>query len=117
MLSQPLTAALEWTIRPAYCPTRGVAFMRSVPRIAEGKAPETRLAGRAPAIYTAGTSAQEGDLSMRVFPVYKDRRVASLPITGQASASLCDAEPEIAAATCVVTMHDLEEWLIERWPA
>ena len=115
MLSQPLTAAPEWAIRPGLLPyPEAVAFMEErAGAIAEGKAPELVWLVEHPPIYTAGTSAQEGDLLDARFPVYKTGRGGQFTYHGPGQrVGYVMLNLKSRGGDVRRYVHDLEEWLI-----
>ncbi|HEX4270099.1 MAG TPA: lipoyl(octanoyl) transferase LipB [Rhizomicrobium sp.] len=82
--------------------------------IAEGKADELVWLLEHPPIYTAGTSAQDGDLLDARFPVYRTGRGGQFTYhgpgqrVGYAMLDLKRRKPDVRAY-----VHDLEQWLIE----
>jgi lipoyl(octanoyl) transferase len=82
--------------------------------IAEGTAGELVWLLEHPPIYTAGTSAQDGDLLDARFPVYRTGRGGQFTYhgpgqrVGYAMLDLKRRKPDVRAY-----VHDLEQWLIE----
>jgi lipoyl(octanoyl) transferase len=82
--------------------------------IADGKAGELVWLLEHPPIYTAGTSAQDGDLLDARFPVYRTGRGGQFTYhgpgqrVGYAMLDLKRRMPDVRAY-----VHDLEQWLIE----
>ncbi len=82
--------------------------------IADGKAGELVWLLEHPPIYTAGTSAQDGDLLDARFPVYRTGRGGQFTYhgpgqrVGYAMLDLKRRKPDVRAY-----VHDLEQWLIE----
>jgi lipoyl(octanoyl) transferase len=82
--------------------------------IAEGTAGEMVWLLEHPPIYTAGTSAQDGDLLDARFPVYRTGRGGQFTYhgpgqrVGYAMLDLKRRKPDVRAY-----VHDLEQWLIE----
>jgi lipoyl(octanoyl) transferase len=76
MASAPGYAPVEWAIAEGLTPyAEAVAFMEArAEAIAEGKAPELVWLVEHPPLYTAGTSAQDGDLRDARFPVHQTGR-------------------------------------------
>ena len=102
-LSSPGAPAVEWRVAPgltAY--TEAVAEMEArATAIAEGRAAERVWLVEHPPLYTAGTSARDGDLSTRAFPCIAPGAAASSPITGPGSASPMSCSTSGAVApTC-----------------
>jgi lipoyl(octanoyl) transferase len=100
-LPSPGASAVEWRV------TRGVtAYADAVAEmearataIAEGRAAERVWLLEHPPLYTAGTSARDGDLLDARFPVH--RTAASSPTTGRGSASPMSCSTSGAVApTC-----------------
>lgn len=115
MLSQPLTAAPEWAIRPGLLPyPEAVAFMEErAEAIAEGKAPELVWLVEHPPIYTAGTSAQESDLLDARFPVFKTGRGGQYTYHGPGQrVGYVMLNLKSRGGDVRRYVHDLEEWLI-----
>jgi len=115
MLSHPLIAKPEWAIRPGLLPyPEAVAFMEArAAAIAEGQAPELVWLVEHPPIYTAGTSAKEGDLLDARFPVYKTGRGGQFTYHGpgqRVGYAMLNLKPRGGDVRRYV--HDLEEWLI-----
>jgi lipoyl(octanoyl) transferase len=115
MLSQSLTAKPEWTVRPGLLPyPEAVAFMEErAGALAEGTAAELVWLVEHPPIYTAGTSAQEGDLLDARFPVYKTGRGGQFTYHGpgqRVGYVMLNLKPRGGDVRRFV--HDLEEWLI-----
>ena len=83
-------AAVEWRISPGLTPyAEAVAFMEArAEAIAAGAAREQVWLLEHPPIYTAGTSAKDGDLIDRALSVCTGlAAAANSPITGRASES------------------------------
>ena len=115
MLSQPLIATPEWTIRPGLLPyPEAVAFMEErAGAIAEGKAPELVWLVEHPPIYTAGTSAREADLLDARFPVYKTGRGGQYTYHGPGQrVGYVMLNLKSRGGDVRRYVHDLEEWLI-----
>ena len=76
MLAAPGQPAVEWRIAEGLTPYEAaVAFMEArAEAIAEGTAPELVWLVEHPPLYTAGTSAQDGDLKDARFPVHRTGR-------------------------------------------
>lgn len=115
MLSDPLTAKPEWIVRPgllAY--PEAVAFMEArAAAIADGTAPECVWLVEHPPIYTAGTSARDGDLLEARFPVYRTGRGGQFTYHGpgqRVGYVMLDLRRRGRDVRRFV--HDLEEWLI-----
>jgi lipoyl(octanoyl) transferase len=120
MLSSGLTrvttqAPPEWAARPGLLPyPEAVAFMEArVAEIAAGRAPELVWLVEHPPIYTAGTSASDGDLLDARFPVFRTGRGGQFTYHGPGQRvvylmlDLKRRKPDVRAF-----VHDLEEWLI-----
>ena len=115
MLSQPLIATPEWTIRPGLLPyPEAVAFMEErAGAIAEGQAPELVWLVEHPPIYTAGTSAKESDLLDARFPVYKTGRGGQFTYHGPGQrVGYVMLNLKSRGGDVRRYVHDLEEWLI-----
>ncbi len=76
MLAAPEQPAVEWRITEGLTPyEEAVAVMEArAEAIAEGTAPELVWLVEHPPLYTAGTSAQDGDLKDARFPVHRTGR-------------------------------------------
>ncbi len=76
MLAAPGQPAVEWRIAEGLTPYEAaVAFMEArAEAIADGAAPELVWLVEHPPLYTAGTSAQDGDLREARFPVHRTGR-------------------------------------------
>jgi len=115
MLSQPLTATPEWTVRPGLLPyPEAVAFMEErAGAIAVDQAPELVWLVQHPPIYTAGTSAQESDLLDARFPVYKTGRGGQYTYHGPGQrVGYVMLNLKSRGGDVRRYVHDLEEWLI-----
>ena len=107
--------AIEWRIEPgltAY--PDAVAFMEDrAAAIAEGRARELVWLVEHPPIYTAGTSAQDGDLLDARFPVFKTGRGGQFTYHGpgqRVGYVMLDLKRRGSDVRGFV--RDLEEWLI-----
>ena len=114
MLSDPLIP-VEWIVRPGLLPyPEAVDFMeKRVAEIADGKARELVWLVEHPPIYTAGTSAKEGDLLEARFPVFKTGRGGQFTYHGpgqRVGYVMLDLRRRNGDVRRYV--HDLEEWLI-----
>jgi lipoyl(octanoyl) transferase len=121
MLSPELTASPvrqpvpEWIVRPGLLPyPEAVAFMEQrAEAIAAGQAPELVWLVEHPPIYTAGTSAHEGDLLDARFPVFRTGRGGQFTYHGPGQRvvylmlDLKHRKPDVRAF-----VRDVEEWLI-----
>jgi lipoyl(octanoyl) transferase len=117
MLSAPLipVAAPEWRVASGLQPyPEAVAFMEErVAAIAEGRAAELVWLVEHPPLYTAGTSAKDGDLVDARFPVFKAGRGGQFTYHGpgqRVGYVMLDLRRRTADVRAFV--HDLEEWLI-----
>ena len=116
MLSGELTPPCpEWEVRPGLLPyPEAVAAMEErVAAIAEGRAPELVWLVEHPPIYTAGTSAKDGDLIDARFPVFKTGRGGQFTYHGpgqRVGYVMLDLKRRKADVRAYV--RDLEEWLI-----
>src|SRR5580658_9573129 len=116
MLSGELTPPLpEWEVRSGLLPyPEAVAAMETrAAAIAEGRAPELVWLVEHPPIYTAGTSAKDGDLIDARFPVFKTGRGGQFTYHGpgqRVGYVMLDLKPRGGDVRGFV--HDLEEWLI-----
>jgi lipoyl(octanoyl) transferase len=115
MLSQPLTAPPQWSIRPGLLPyPEAVAFMEArAAAIAEGTASELVWLVEHPPIYTAGTSAREEDLLDARFPVFKTGRGGQFTYHGPGQrVGYVMLNLRHRGGDVRRYVHDLEEWLI-----
>lgn len=119
MLSTPLTPAPsappEWTVSKAPVPyAEAVARMEArVDAILAGTAPERVWLLEHPPLYTAGTSAKDGDLLDARFPVFKTGRGGQYTYHGpgqRVGYVMLDLKRRKPDARAYV--RDLEEWLI-----
>lgn len=116
MVSDPLTRdAIEWRIAPGLTPyPDAVAFMEErVAQIASGQRPELVWLVEHPPVYTAGTSAKDGDLLDARFPVFKTGRGGQFTYHGpgqRVGYVMMDLHKRDGDVRAFV--HDLEEWLI-----
>jgi lipoyl(octanoyl) transferase len=119
MLAVPLTHAppspVTWAISPglvAY-PEAVAAMEAHVDAMLAGRAPERVWLLEHPPLYTAGTSAKEGDLIEARFPVYASGRGGQYTYHGPGQRvgyvllDLKRRKPDVRAY-----VRDLEEWLI-----
>jgi lipoyl(octanoyl) transferase len=113
---RPVREPLEWKISDglvAY-PEALAAMEARADAIAAGQAPEQVWLLEHPPIYTAGTSARDGDLIEARFPVYHTGRGGQFTYhgpgqrVGYVMLNLRQRKPDVRAY-----VHDLEEWLIE----
>ncbi len=111
-----MTSALEWKIseQPVSYPEALAEMETRVAAIRAGTAPELVWLLEHPSLYTAGTSAQPGDLLDRGrFPVYQAGRGGQYTYhgpgqrVGYVMIDLQRRKPDIRAFVC-----DLERWLI-----
>jgi lipoyl(octanoyl) transferase len=115
-LDAPATQRLEWKITDAPVPyPQALAEMEArADAIAAGKAAEQVWLLEHPPVYTAGTSARDGDLIEARFPVYRTGRGGQFTYhgpgqrVGYVMLNLKARRPDVRAY-----VHDLEEWLIE----
>jgi lipoyl(octanoyl) transferase len=115
MLSQPLIATPQWTIRPGLLPyPEAVAFMEArAAAIAEGTASELVWLVEHPPIYTAGTSARAEDLLDARFPVFKTGRGGQFTYHGPGQrVGYVMLNLRSRGGDVRRYVHDLEEWLI-----
>ncbi|MBS0471656.1 MAG: lipoyl(octanoyl) transferase LipB [Proteobacteria bacterium] len=116
MVSEPLTRdAIEWRIASGLTPyPDGVAFMEErVAQIASGQRPELVWLVEHPPVYTAGTSAKDGDLLDARFPVFKTGRGGQFTYHGpgqRVGYVMMDLHKRGGDVRAFV--HNLEEWLI-----
>lgn len=115
MLSDSLISQPDWQVRPGLLPyPEAVEFMEQrVAAIADGQAPELVWLVEHPPIYTAGTSAKDGDLLDARFPVYKTGRGGQFTYHGpgqRVGYVMLNLRPRGGDVRQFV--HDLEEWLI-----
>jgi lipoyl(octanoyl) transferase len=109
------SAAIEWRVSEGLVPYEdAVAFMETrVAAIAAGAAPELVWLLEHPPLYTAGTSAREGDLLERRFPVHKSGRGGQYTYHGPGQRiayvmlDLNRRNPDLRAFVCA-----LETWII-----
>jgi len=107
--------AVEWQVRDGLTPyPEAVLFMEErAAAIASGHAGELVWLVEHPPIYTAGTSAKDGDLLDARFPVYKTGRGGQFTYhgpgqrVGYVMLDLKRRSPDVHAY-----VRDLEEWLI-----
>jgi lipoyl(octanoyl) transferase len=107
--------AVEWQIRDGLIPyPEAVTFMEErAAAIAAGRAAELVWLVEHPPIYTAGTSAKDGDLLDARFPVFKTGRGGQFTYhgpgqrVGYVMLDLKRRSPDVRAY-----VRDLEEWLI-----
>ena len=110
------THQVEWKISdsPVAYPDALTEMEARAAAIAEGKAGEQVWLLEHPPIYTAGTSAQDGDLIDARFPVYRTGRGGQFTYhgpgqrVGYVMLDLKSRKPDVRAY-----VHDLEQWLIE----
>ncbi len=115
MLSQPLTATPQWSIRPGLLPyPEAVAFMEArAAAIAEGTTSEMVWLVEHPPIYTAGTSAREEDLLDARFPVFQTGRGGQYTYHGPGQrVGYVMLNLRHRGGDVRRYVHDLEEWLI-----
>lgn len=115
MLSDPLTQGVEWRIAEGETPyPAAVAVMEArAEAIAAGREGELVWLLEHPPIYTAGTSARDGDLIEARFPVYKTGRGGQFTYHGpgqRVAYVMLDLKRRGADVRSYV--RDLEEWLI-----
>jgi lipoyl(octanoyl) transferase len=116
MVSEGLTRdTVEWRIAPGLTPyPEAVTFMEErVAAIAAGQRPELVWLVEHPPVYTAGTSAKEGDLLDARFPVFKTGRGGQFTYHGpgqRVGYVMMDLHKRGGDVRAFV--HDLEEWLI-----
>lgn len=116
MLTQPLIATPQWTIRPGLLPyPEAVAFMEArAAAIAEGTAPELVWLVEHPPIYTAGTSARDEDLLDARFPVFKTGRGGQFTYHGPGQrVGYVMLNLKNRGGDVRQYVNDLEEWLIQ----
>ncbi len=107
---------IEWRVSDAPVPYEAaVGVMEErVAAIRAGAAPELVWLLEHPPLYTAGTSAREGDLVERgLFPVYRSGRGGQYTYHGpgqRVGYVMLDLQRRGSDVRCYV--HDLEEWLI-----
>ena len=107
--------AAEWLVAGGLTPHPvAVTFMEDrVAAILAGRAPELVWLVEHPPVYTAGTSAKDGDLIDARFPVFKTGRGGQFTYHGPGQRvvyvmlDLKRRRPDVRAF-----VHDLEEWLI-----
>jgi len=107
---------VEWAIgdRPVAYPEALARMEARAAAIAEGDAGELVWLLEHPPIYTAGTSAKDGDLLEARFPVYRTGRGGQFTYhgpgqrIGYAMLDLKTRKPDVRAY-----VRDLEQWLIE----
>ena len=107
---------MEWAIgdRPVAYPEALARMEARAAAIAEGDAGELVWLLEHPPIYTAGTSAKDGDLLEARFPVYRTGRGGQFTYhgpgqrIGYAMLDLKTRKPDVRAY-----VRDLEQWLIE----
>jgi lipoyl(octanoyl) transferase len=114
-LMQTSNDAVEWQIRDGLTPyPEAVAFMEErAAAIASGRAAELVWLIEHPPIYTAGTSAKDGDLLDARFPVFKTGRGGQFTYHGpgqRVGYVMLDLKRRKADVHAYV--RDLEEWLI-----
>jgi lipoyl(octanoyl) transferase len=114
-LMQTSNDAVEWRIRDGLTPyPEAVAFMEErAAAIASGRAAELVWLIEHPPIYTAGTSAKDGDLLDARFPVFKTGRGGQFTYHGpgqRVGYVMLDLKRRKADVHAYV--RDLEEWLI-----
>jgi len=115
-LNAPLTDLLEWKIsdQPVAYPDALAHMEARAAAIAAGEAREQVWLLEHPPIYTAGTSAQDGDLIDARFPVYRTGRGGQFTYhgpgqrVGYVMLDLKSRKPDVRAY-----VRDLEQWLIE----
>ncbi len=108
-------APVEWSIEPAFTGYEAaVAVMETrADAIAAGEAPERVWLVEHPALYTAGTSAKDGDLIDARFPVFRSGRGGQYTYhgpgqrVGYAMLDLRRRRQDLRAYVCA-----LEEWII-----
>jgi lipoyl(octanoyl) transferase len=115
MVSETLTPAVEWQVAPGLTPyPDAVAFMEArAAAIADGKASELVWLVEHPPVYTAGTSAKDGDLLDARFPVFKTGRGGQFTYHGpgqRVGYAMLDLRRRRGDVRAFV--RDLEEWLI-----
>ena len=116
ILDASLKPQVEWRIgdSPVLYPQALAEMEARAAAIAEGTAGEMVWLLEHPPIYTAGTSAQDGDLLDARFPVYRTGRGGQFTYhgpgqrVGYAMLDLKRRKPDVRAY-----VHDLEQWLIE----
>ena len=116
ILDASLKTQVEWRTSDSAVPyPEALAEMEArAAAIAEGTAGELVWLLEHPPIYTAGTSAQDGDLLDARFPVYRTGRGGQFTYhgpgqrVGYAMLDLKRRKPDVRAY-----VHDLEQWLIE----
>ncbi len=114
-LMQAPKRAVEWQVRDGLTPyPEAVAFMEErAAAIASGRAAELVWLIEHPPIYTAGTSAKEGDLLDARFPVFKTGRGGQFTYHGpgqRVGYVMLDLKRRNEDVRAYV--RDLEEWLI-----
>src|SRR5882757_7138442 len=116
MLSDGLTRQdVDWRIASSLVPyPEAVSFMEArAQAIAAGQAPELVWLVEHPPIYTAGTSAKDGDLLEARFPVFKTGRGGQFTYHGpgqRVGYVMLDLKRRGSDVRAFV--HDLEDWLI-----
>ncbi len=82
-----LAAPVDWLVSEGLVPyvEAEAAMEARVEAISAGTAPELVWLLEHPALYTAGTSATDGDLTEARFPVFHTGAAVNIPITGRAS--------------------------------
>jgi lipoyl(octanoyl) transferase len=115
MVSGRLTAPLEWRVEAGLTPyPEAVAFMeRRAAAIAEGQARELVWLVEHPPVYTAGTSARDGDLLDARFPVFRTGRGGQFTYHGpgqRVGYVMLDLRQRGGDVRRFV--RELEEWLI-----
>jgi lipoyl(octanoyl) transferase len=116
ILDASLKTQVEWRTSDSAVPyPEALAEMEArAAAIAEGTAGELVWLLEHPPIYTAGTSAKDGDLLDARFPVYRTGRGGQFTYhgpgqrVGYAMLDLKRRKPDVRAY-----VHDLEQWLIE----
>jgi lipoyl(octanoyl) transferase len=116
ILDTSLKTQVEWRTSdsPVLYPQALAEMEARAAAIAEGTAGELVWLLEHPPIYTAGTSAQDGDLLDARFPVYRTGRGGQFTYhgpgqrVGYAMLDLKRRKPDVRAY-----VHDLEQWLIE----
>ncbi len=115
MVSGRLTAPLEWRVEAGLTPyPEAVTFMeRRAAAIAEGQARELVWLVEHPPVYTAGTSARDGDLLDARFPVFRTGRGGQFTYHGpgqRVGYVMLDLRQRGGDVRRFV--RELEEWLI-----
>ncbi|OAI44895.1 lipoate-protein ligase B [Rhizomicrobium sp. SCGC AG-212-E05] len=116
ILDAPVLTQIEWKVsdQPVAYPEALALMEARAAAIAEGSASEMVWLLEHPPIYTAGTSANDADLLVARFPVYRTGRGGQFTYhgpgqrVGYAMLDLKQRGPDVRAY-----VRDLEQWLIE----